>query len=292
MHCLHISNLNRPIKPSGLVTACCLKVTDHLAKVSWLLPALSKAFLEDNILKNSFLMFLLMQGYYSVCKSLRNSNRSAPLYQDTICLVVLLHNFAVWSSCNYGTVLSNKETLHLTLQSKRAGSPNKKGQLYLMAAALRNHLSNKKKECTQTLHTTLLRNTVWGAVPAAGWALSGGSLRQEAWTGADPLHNQRMATWSYRSWWLSCNTSDLDCEGTKAQGISMEAPAQAAILLQHHGKITSVNPNWVWDPAMKNPGLNPQGNLAWLWVWGVQGVKHGPVGSLELPVVKAAAVKV
>lgn len=104
-------------------------------------------------------------------------------------------------------------------QSKRAGSPNKKGQLYLMAAALRNHLSNKKKECTQTLRTTLLRNTVWGAVPAAGWALSGGSLRQEAWTGADPLHNQRMATWSYRSWWLSCNTSDLDCEGTKAQGL-------------------------------------------------------------------------
>lgn len=68
--------------------------------------------------------------------------------------------------------------------------------------------------------------------------------------------------------------------------------SSSAILLQHHGKITSVNPNWVWDPAMKNPGLNPRGNLAWLWVWGVQGVKHGPVGSLELPVVKAAAVKV
>lgn len=39
-----------------------------------------------------------------------------------------------------------------------------------------------------------------------------------------------------------------------AHGPSMEAPAPAVILWLHHGKITSRNPDWVWDPAMKNWG--------------------------------------
>lgn len=141
---------------------------------------------------------------------------------------MLLHNFAVWSSRNDGTALSNKETSHLILQSRRVDSP-KKGQLYLVTFVLRHHFNKKqtnKKECTQTLHTRLLRNAVGGAVPAAGWALSGGNLRQEAMDWCWPFVQE----WGpvarpgdghlevCRSWWLSWKTSD--CEGTKAQGFS------------------------------------------------------------------------